>query len=49
MLTRTKSFLSNFRISGAAVTRKAAIADRNSVLIARYPGKMIANGDSIAY
>ena len=49
MLTRTKSLLSNFRISGAAITRKAVIAVGNGVLIARCPGKMTASSDSIAY
>ena len=49
MLTGTKSLLSNLRISGAAVTRNAVIAVGNGVLIARGPGKMTANGGSIAY
>ena len=49
MLTRTKSLLSNFRMSGAAITQKAVIAVGNGVLIARCPGKMTASSDVIAY
>ena len=49
MLTRTKSLLSNFRISGAAITQEAVVAVGNGVLITRCPGKMTASGDSIAY
>ena len=43
MLTEIKSLLSN------VITRKALIAVGNGVLSARCPGKVAANGGSIAY
>ena len=49
MLTEIKYILSNLHISGAAITQKAVILVGNGVLIARCPGKMAANGGSIAF